>query len=161
MNNKKEALPEADYKYTGEMEFQPEHETFDSKGIIYYPYIPSEDLKEAVNLAILLKRPLLLEGEPGCGKTGLAAAVAYEFTQKYLQNQKNNLTIQGGEQQWWDYYLWNIKSTSRARDGLYRYDAVARLRDAQLIGNNSEELQKFLGHQEVEELKKRLQDKKN
>ena len=161
MNNKKEALPEADYKYTGDIKFQPERETFDSKGIIYCPYIPSEDLKEAVNLAILLKRPLLLEGEPGCGKTGLAAAVAYEFTQKYLQNQKNNLTIQGGEQNWWNFYIWNIKSTSRARDGLYRYDAVARLRDAQLIGTDPEKLQDFLGSKEVEDLKKRLQDKKN
>ncbi|GEM_PF-3949344 len=102
-----------------------------------------------------------MEGEPGCGKTGLAAAVTYEFTQKYLENQKNNVTIQGGEQNWWDYYIWNIKSTSRARDGLYRYDAVARLRDAQLIGTDPERLQDFLGIQEVEYLKKRLQDKKN
>ena len=104
-----------------------------------------------------LERPLLLEGEPGCGKTGLAAAVAYEFTQKYLQNQKNN----SSEENWWDYYIWNIKSTSRARDGLYRYDAVARLRDAQLIGTEPQRLQDFLGVEEVEYLKKRLQDKKN
>ena len=159
MSNKKEPLELQNYQYTGE--YQPEKEAFDSQGRIYYPYLPSDDLKEAVNLAIALERPLLLEGEPGCGKTNLAAAVAYEFTQKYLQNQKNNLTIQGSEENWWHYYIWNIKSTSRARDGLYRYDAVARLRDAQLIGNNPQTLQEFLGIEEVEDLKNRLHDKKN
>lgn len=157
MNSKKKPLQEPNYQYTGDIKFQPENELFDPKGRIYYPYLPSEDLKEAVNLAILLERPLLLEGEPGCGKTGLASAVAYEFTQKYLQNQKNNLD----EQNWWDYYIWNIKSTSRARDGLYRYDAVARLRDAQLIGTDPQRLQEFLGIEEIGELKNRLQDKKN
>jgi MoxR-like ATPase len=65
-------------------------------------------------LAIFLeKRPLLLKGEPGCGKTRLAEAVAYEL----------NLPIE----------RWYIKSTSRARDGLYTYDAVRRLHDAQLV----------------------------
>jgi MoxR-like ATPase len=74
--------------------------------------LPSEELVEAVNLAIFLERPLLIKGEPGCGKTRLARAVAYEL----------NLP----------YEAWHIKSISRAKDGLYRYDAVGRLRDAQL-----------------------------
>ncbi len=143
---------EPDYQYTGE--YQPENNTKDVDGRTYYPYLPSDDLKEAVNLAIALERPLLLEGEPGCGKTRLASAVAYEFSQKYLSE---NLQ----EKKWWDYYIWNIKSTTRARDGLYRYDAVARLRDAQLMGTDPQRLQEFLGILETGELKKRLQDKKN
>lgn len=78
-----------------------------------YPYLPSSELIQAVNLAIFLeKRPLLLKGEPGCGKTTLAQAVAYELGLPYE--------------------AWFIKSTTRARDGLYTYDAVGRLHDAQL-----------------------------
>ncbi|MCF2151461.1 MoxR family ATPase [Desmonostoc muscorum LEGE 12446] len=77
------------------------------------PYLPSPELIKAVNLAIFLeKRPLLLKGEPGCGKTTLAQAVAYELGLPYE--------------------TWYIKSTTRARDGLYTYDAVGRLHDAQL-----------------------------
>jgi MoxR-like ATPase len=80
------------------------------------PYLPSRELVEAVNLAIYLERPLLLKGEPGCGKTQLASAVADEL----------GLPLES----------WYVKSTSRARDGLYIYDAVGRLRDAQLAGSN-------------------------
>jgi MoxR-like ATPase len=77
------------------------------------PYLPSSELIKAVNLAIFLeKRPLLLKGEPGCGKTTLAQAVAYELGLPYE--------------------AWYIKSTTRAKDGLYTYDAVGRLHDAQL-----------------------------
>lgn len=77
------------------------------------PYIPSPELVEAVRIAQLLERPLLLKGEPGCGKTRLAGAVAAELGLPYFE--------------------WHVKSTSRARDGLYTYDAVGRLRDAQLV----------------------------
>ncbi|NEP01735.1 MAG: MoxR family ATPase [Symploca sp. SIO2E9] len=78
------------------------------------PYLPSPELINAVNLAIFLeKRPLLLKGEPGCGKTRLAQAVAHELRLPYEP--------------------WYIKSTTRARDGLYTYDAVKRLHDAQLV----------------------------
>ena len=149
-----------DYKYTAAKKYQTDDGTEDSlKKQIYcpYPYLPSDDLKEAVNLAIALERPLLLEGEPGCGKTRLAGAVAYEFTKKYLRNQENK----NDEQQWWDYYIWNIKSTTRALDGLYRYDAVARLRDAQLMGTDPDKLQDFLGIEETRKLKMRLKYKKN
>jgi MoxR-like ATPase len=84
-----------------------------------YPYYPSEELVEAVNLAIRLNRPLLLEGEPGCGKSQLAAAVAYQFNKRYPEIE-------------WHYELWNVQSTSKAQDGFYTYDYVGRLQAAQL-----------------------------
>lgn len=91
---------------------QPKPGAIDSHGQLLYPYLPDETLIEAVNLAIYLKRPLLIKGEPGCGKTCLAYAVAYELELPYE--------------------TWHIKSTSRAHDGLYMYDTVGRLRDSQL-----------------------------
>lgn len=95
--------------YTGEV--QPKPEEYGKDGV--YPYLPSEDLINAVNLTIFLeKRPLLIKGDPGSGKTRLAQAVAYELGLPYE--------------------AWYIKSTSRARDGLYTYDAMHRLHDAQL-----------------------------
>lgn len=90
---------------------QPTREEYGKDGI--YPYLPSDELVEAVNLAIFLeKRPLLIKGDPGSGKTRLARAVAYELDLPYE--------------------AWYIKSTSRARDGLYTYDAAGRLHDTQL-----------------------------
>lgn len=76
------------------------------------PYLAAAELVEVVNLAIYLERPLLLRGDPGCGKTRLAERVAYDL----------GLDIEE----------WYIKSTSRARDGLYTYDSIGRLRDAYL-----------------------------
>jgi MoxR-like ATPase len=75
------------------------------------PYVVSPQLKKAVNLAIYLRRPLLLEGDAGCGKTRLASAVAYEL----------GLPL----------YRWDICSTTKAQDGLYEYDAILRLHDVQ------------------------------
>ncbi|MGF1523397.1 MAG: AAA family ATPase [Leptolyngbyaceae cyanobacterium] len=104
------AIPE----YTGKV--QPKYGEQDPQtGQLLTPYLPSDELVEAVNLAIFLERPLLLKGEPGCGKTRLARAVAYELGLPFE--------------------TWYVKSTSRARDGLYTYDAVGRLRDAQLAAN--------------------------
>ena len=80
------------------------------------PYIASEELKQAVNLAIFLQRPLLLEGEAGCGKTRLARAVAYELGLPF--------------------YAWSVRSTSKAREGLYEYDAILRLHDVQVQGRS-------------------------
>ncbi|MFH7025940.1 MAG: AAA family ATPase [Heteroscytonema crispum UTEX LB 1556] len=105
-------------KYTGEKKPDP-GEQDKLTGQLLYPYLPSEKLVEAVNLAIALERPLLLKGEPGCGKTKLARAVAYELDLPYE--------------------AWYVKSTSRARDGLYTYDAVGRLRDAQLAASKVDE----------------------
>jgi len=76
------------------------------------PYRPSEKLIDAVNLSITLGRPLLLQGEPGCGKTRLAYSIAYEL----------GLPLE----------RCTVKSTSRAQDLLYSYEAIARLYDAQL-----------------------------
>jgi MoxR-like ATPase len=104
-------LKKKQLEYKGKV--QPKLGERDEKtGQLLYPYLPNEGLVEVVNLAIYLERPLLLKGEPGCGKTRLARAVAYELGLPYE--------------------AWNIKSTSRAKDGLYTYDAVGRLRDAQL-----------------------------
>ena len=75
-------------------------------------YIATEDLKVAVNAAVTLRRPLLVKGEPGTGKTVLAAEVAKSLGAPLIE--------------------WNVKSTTKAQQGLYEYDAVARLRDGQL-----------------------------
>ncbi len=102
------ALP-AELTYTGQK--QPPPEEYSRDGL--YPYLPSEELVNVVNLTIFLeKRPLLIKGEPGSGKTRLARHVAYELGLPYFE--------------------WHIKSTSRARDGFYTYDVVRRLHDAQL-----------------------------
>ena len=75
-------------------------------------YIATKDLMVAVNAAIALERPLLIKGEPGTGKTILAAEVAAALGRNLIE--------------------WHIKSTTKAQHGLYEYDAVARLRDSQL-----------------------------
>jgi len=93
-----------------------------------FPYIANPELIKAVNLAILLRRPLLLMGEPGCGKSILAKAVAYELHHNKLDAQTNT------RRDYKDYYFeWSIKSTSKAKDGLYEYDAIKRLADAQIL----------------------------
>jgi|TARA_B110000971_G_C19981388_1_gene487515 MoxR-like ATPase len=75
-------------------------------------YIAADDLAVAVNAAVTLERPLLVKGEPGTGKTELARQVAESLKMEMIE--------------------WNIKSTTRAQQGLYEYDAVSRLRDSQL-----------------------------
>jgi MoxR-like ATPase len=81
------------------------------------PYFADQELQKAVNLAILLKRPLLIMGEPGCGKSVLAKAIAYEWYEEKMHTMKK-------------YFEWSIKSTSKAREGLYDFDHLLRLRDA-------------------------------
>lgn len=75
-------------------------------------YVATEDLTIAVNAAITLERPLLIKGEPGTGKTELAKQVAKGLGLEMIE--------------------WNVKSTTKAQQGLYEYDAVSRLRDSQL-----------------------------
>ncbi|MBV8970740.1 MAG: MoxR family ATPase [Sphingomonadaceae bacterium] len=75
-------------------------------------YVATDDLKVAVNAAATLRRPLLIKGEPGTGKTVLAAEIARAFGAPLIE--------------------WNVKSTTKAQQGLYEYDAVSRLRDGQL-----------------------------
>src|SRR5712672_1093848 len=75
-------------------------------------YVSTEDLTLAVNAAIALERPLLVKGEPGTGKTMLALEVARSLGLELVE--------------------WHIKSTTKAQQGLYEYDAVSRLRDSQL-----------------------------
>jgi MoxR-like ATPase len=110
-------------EYTGEVyEFDQSSSQINSNNP-RQPYIPSPDLIDVVNLAIDLGRPLLIEGEPGCGKTELAAAIANEFAQKYLEP---------GEE--WPFATWNVKSIEVATDGLYTFDAISKMQDAQLAG---------------------------
>jgi MoxR-like ATPase len=106
-------------------EQQPPNKCFDDDKRQYYPYILSDGLVKAVKLSIALKRPLLLEGEPGCGKTQLAYALVYQLSQQ------NSTTEQ---MEWWPFYDWNIKSNSKAQSGLYTIDAVERLRETQIVG---------------------------
>ena len=75
-------------------------------------YVATDDLTIAVNAAVTLERPLLVKGEPGTGKTELAKQVSRSLGMRLIE--------------------WNIKSTTRAQQGLYEYDAVSRLRDSQL-----------------------------
>jgi MoxR-like ATPase len=87
-------------------------------------YIADADLKVAVNAAIALERPLLIKGEPGTGKTVLAAEVAKAIGAPLIE--------------------WHIKSTTKAIHGLYEYDAVARLRDSQLGDPRVSEISNYI-----------------
>ncbi|MEI6410465.1 MAG: MoxR family ATPase [Bacteroidota bacterium] len=91
------------------------------------PYLPDPNLIEAVNIAIYLQRPLLIKGEPGCGKSYLAKAVACELGLPY--------------------YEFNVKSTSKAKDALYSFNHVAHLRDAQLASNGLISLDDVIKHE--------------
>jgi MoxR-like ATPase len=87
-------------------------------------YVATDDLKLAVNAAMTLKRPLLIKGEPGTGKTMLAEEVAEALGMPLLQ--------------------WHIKSTTKAQQGLYEYDAVSRLRDSQLGDERVKDIRNYI-----------------
>jgi MoxR-like ATPase len=89
-------------------------------------YVATEDLKVAVNAAIALERPLLIKGEPGTGKTVLAYEVAKALNAPLL--------------------TWHIKSTTKAHQGLYEYDAVTRLRDSQLGDERVKDVKNYIKH---------------
>ena len=87
-------------------------------------YITTEDLEMAVNASINLEKPLLVKGEPGTGKTELAKQVAIKLGLKLFE--------------------WNIKSTTKAHQGLYEYDAVSRLRDSQLGDKKVNDIKNYI-----------------
>ena len=87
-------------------------------------YVATDDLKLAVNAALTLQRPLLIKGEPGTGKTMLAEEVAAALGRPLLQ--------------------WHIKSTTKAQQGLYEYDAVSRLRDSQLGDERVKDIHNYI-----------------
>ena len=86
-------------------------------------YVATDELQMAVNAAVTLERPLLIKGEPGTGKTMLAEQVARALGMPLIQ--------------------WHIKSTTKAQQGLYEYDAVSRLRDSQL-GNDIDDIARYI-----------------
>ena len=87
-------------------------------------YVATDDLKVAVNASIVLERPLLIKGEPGTGKTVLAEEVAKAIGAPLL--------------------TWHIKSTTKAQQGLYEYDAVSRLRDSQLSDARVHDIRNYI-----------------
>jgi MoxR-like ATPase len=87
-------------------------------------YVASDDLRVAVNAAITLQRPLLIKGEPGTGKTVLAHEVAKALKAPLIE--------------------WHIKSTTKAQQGLYEYDAVSRLRDSQLGDGRVQDIANYI-----------------
>ncbi|MBE8191251.1 MAG: MoxR family ATPase [Alphaproteobacteria bacterium] len=87
-------------------------------------YIATEDLQTAVNAAVTLERPLLIKGEPGTGKTVLAEEVAEALGLRLI--------------------TWHIKSTTKAQQGLYEYDAITRLRDSQLGDERVKDIKNYI-----------------
>lgn len=87
-------------------------------------YIVSEDLQNSVNVAVALSKPLLIKGEPGTGKTVLARSIANALGLRLI--------------------IWNIKSTTKAQDGLYVYDTVQRLYDSQFGGQDVSDIKKYI-----------------
>jgi MoxR-like ATPase len=87
-------------------------------------YVATEDLTVAVNAAITLERPLLVKGEPGTGKSVLAEEIAKSLNAPLL--------------------TWHIKSTTKAQQGLYEYDAVSRLRDSQLGDTRVSDIKNYI-----------------
>ena len=92
-------------------------------------YVATNDLKMAVNAAITLERPLLIKGEPGTGKTVLAHEIAKALGAPLIE--------------------WNVKSTTKAQQGLYEYDAVARLRDSQLGDDRVHDIKNYINKGKV------------
>ena len=87
-------------------------------------YITSKSLRDVVNASVVLQRPLLVKGEPGTGKTLLAHAIAENLGKRLI--------------------IWNIKSTSKAKDGLYVYDTVQRLHDSRFGDRNVSDIKQYI-----------------
>ncbi|MCL2156191.1 MAG: AAA family ATPase, partial [Leptospirales bacterium] len=87
-------------------------------------YVISKELRDNVNVSIALKRPLIVKGEPGTGKTLLAHSIAKALKKNFI--------------------IWNIKSTTKAQEGLYIYDTVQRLNDARFGDHDVSDIKRYI-----------------
>jgi MoxR-like ATPase len=118
MASLKQRKDRSKYQFTGDPAARSTNPHPDSPEEIDPYVVDDPELKQAIALAIYLGRPLLLEGEAGCGKTRLAETIAYELGLPF--------------------YRWDIRSTSLAKEGLYEYDALLRLHDVQIKAGGGE-----------------------